>query len=108
MPEMLPPLTLEDLRQSLGNPTFTVYVYIGSGIDKGWKVAKAAFDLLPALRIYLVKDGELVRELLGSRTGVRGIVFGFESKPKRFLNKAEADDLLVVVQTITAARRKGK
>jgi hypothetical protein len=103
MPEQLPPLTTEDLKQALNNTTFSTYAYIGKEDDVGWAVARAVFKLLPALRVYLVTSRPLVAEWTTKPTD-RGIVWGFGPNPKRRLLKAETDDVLVVMDAITAAR----
>ena len=103
MPEKLPPLTTDDLKVALKNPTFSVYAYIGKESDKGWEVAQAAFKLLAALRVYLVTDRPRVSEWTTDATD-RAIVWGFDPKPKQTLLKSEADDLLKVIAAITAAR----
>jgi hypothetical protein len=103
MPEQLPPLTSDDLKVALGNPAFSVYAYIGKESDRGWEVAQAAFNLLPALRIYLVTRRELVSDWTTDATG-RAIVWGFGRNPKQHLLKAEADDLVKVLAAINAAR----
>src|SRR5262249_8866964 len=103
MPEKLPPLTTDDLKAALSNPTFSVYVYIGKEDDKGWAVAQAVFKLLPALRVYLVTSRPLVSDWT-TDAGDRAIVWGFGPKPKARLLKSEANDLLKVMAAITDAR----
>ena len=104
MPEMLPPLTFADLKNALGNPGFTVYVYIGGEKDEGWEVANDAFGLMPAMRIYLVKDRAEIAPLLKGQPGtVRAIVFGYTKNPKQFLTKTQAEDLKVVTRAIADA-----
>lgn len=103
MAETLPPLTSKDLALALKNPSFSVYLYIGKDTDKGWQVANAAFGVLPALRIYLVANRDLIQEWAGGpRT--TGVVFGYGPVPNRFLTPPESEDLLVVVDAIKAAR----
>jgi hypothetical protein len=101
--ETLPPLTPQDLKGPLENPTFSVYLYVGKGSETGWKNAELAFKLLPRLRIYLVRDLDLIEEWVDNRRP-KGVVFGFGPEPKRLLNKGEAEDLRVVLEEIMDAR----
>jgi hypothetical protein len=103
MPDKLPPLSWEDLQEPLQDPSLSVYLYIGKEADKGWKVAKAIYGLMPRLRVYLVKDIALIGELVGSKKP-RGVVFGWEPKPYAFLTAAQASDMLIVAQKIAEAR----
>lgn len=104
MAETLPPLTADDIRGPLKDPTFSVYIYIGEKKDEGWDNARLAFEFRTRLRIYLVKDIALVKEWVGQKKP-KGIVFGWDDKPKRFLNKKEAENFKVVMKAIREARK---
>jgi hypothetical protein len=104
MAETLPPLTADDIRGPLNDPTFTVYLYIGKEEDEGWDNALFAFGLLPRLRIYLVRDVSLIGEFVGQKRP-KGIVFGWNQTPKRLLNKKEAEDFKIVLKAIQEARK---
>ncbi len=54
MAETLPPLSTSELLTALDNPHFSSYIFMGAKSEKGWLVARAAHELLPALRIYRV------------------------------------------------------
>ncbi|UCD94300.1 MAG: hypothetical protein JSU69_11140, partial [Candidatus Zixiibacteriota bacterium] len=84
MSETVPPLTLEDIRKNLKNPTFSVYLYIGKKADIGWRVAETIYGLLPRIRIYLIKDVSQIKELIGNRKP-KGVVFGWDETPRKFL-----------------------
>ena len=99
MAETLPHLTANDIRGPLNDPTFTVYLYIGEESDDGWDTAVLAFGLLPRLRIYLVKDVSLIGEFVGQKRP-KGVVFGYDDKPMRLLNQAEAEDAKTVLRAI--------
>ena len=103
MAETLPPLKAKHIKGPLKNKTFTVYIYIGEKGDDGWDNARLAFGLLPRLRIYLVKDVSLISEFVGQKKP-KGVVFGWDEKPKRLLNKKEADDFKIVLKAIQKAR----
>lgn len=104
MAETLPPLTIDDIRGPLKNPTFSVYIYIGEKDEEGWESAEMAFKYRTRLRIYLVHDAGLVAEWT-KQEDAKGIVFGWDEKPKRILNKSEADDLKTVLKAIREARK---
>ncbi len=103
MAETLPPLTADDVRGPLVDPTFSVYMYVGEETDDGWENALLAFGLLARIRIYLVKDISLIKEWVGQKKP-RGVVFGWDDKPKQLLNKQEADDFKIVLKAIEEAR----
>lgn len=103
MAETLPPLTGEDIRGPLKDPTFTVYMYVGDEGDEGWDNALIAFGLLARLRIYRVIDISLIKEWTGSKRPT-GIVFGWDETPRRLLSKREAEDLRTVLTAIQDAR----
>lgn len=105
MSETMPPLTPDDVKKDLNNPTFSVYLYIGSKDDEGWENAELAFGLLARLRIYLVKSHSLVKEWINDKKPY-GVVFGFGPKPYKLLNKAEAEDFKTVINTILEARKE--
>jgi hypothetical protein len=103
MAEVLTAQKLPEFREALKNPTFTVYAYIGKETDKGWEVAQAAFNFLPALRVYLVTQRSLLSEWCTDSTA-RGVVWGFGPRPKTALLRAEVTDLLAVMDAIKLAR----
>jgi hypothetical protein len=103
MAEKLPPLTAQDVEGPLNDPTFTVYMYVGSETDEGWDNAQLAFGLLARLRIYLVEDITLIKPWVGNKKP-KGVVFGWDDKPVRSLNKAEAEDFKIVLKAIQDAR----
>jgi hypothetical protein len=78
-------------------------MYVGSENDEGWDNALLAFGLLARLRIYLVEDITLIKKWIGNRKP-KGVVFGWDDKPVRFLNKREADDFKIVLTAIQEAR----
>lgn len=104
MAETLPPLTADDVKGPLKDPTFTVYMYVGNESDEGWDNALLAFGLLARLRIYLVKDISSIKEWVGTKKP-RGVVFGWDDIPVRFLNKAEAEDAKTVLKAIVEAAK---
>lgn len=99
MAEKLPPLTADEIRKPLNDPTFTVYLYIGEESDDGWDNAVLAFGLLPRLRIYLVENISLIPEWVEDES-TKGVVFGYDDKPVRFLNQTEAEDAKIVLRAI--------
>jgi hypothetical protein len=103
MSEVLTAAKLPEFREALKNPTFTVYAYIGKDTDKGWAVAQAAFNFVPALRVYLASQRNLLSEWCNDST-VRGVVWGFGPKPKTALLRSEVTDLLAVMDAIRLAR----
>ena len=103
MAETLPPLTADDVKGPLKDPTFTVYMYVGNESDEGWDIAQTAFEYVAKLRIYLVRDISLIKEWVGLKRP-KGIVFGYDDQPQRFLNRQEADDLKTVLRAIRDAR----
>jgi len=105
MAETLPPLTANDIRGPLKDPTFSVYLYVGSEEDIGWENAEIIFGLLSRLRTYLVKNINLIQEWVGTEKP-SGVVFGWDDKVAKLLNKEETDDLKTVLNAITEARKK--
>ncbi|SRR6266498_4665705 len=102
MAETIPPLSAADVATDLNNSTFAVYLYIGNETDVGWDNAKVAFRLVPRLRIYLVKDSTQVAQWTGNNQPA-GVVFGWNDKVFRLLDRAEADDLRIVLKAISDA-----
>ena len=88
-------LTIDDISEFLNNPSFMVYLYIGKKNDTGWKVAEAIYQLIPRVRIYLVKDIALIRELIGNRRP-KAVLYGWNDEPHAFLKKHEAENFLTV------------
>ena len=103
MSESLPPLTVNDLKNYLCNPAFSVYVFVGSEEDKGWKVAEAIHGLLPAHRIYRTADRSLVQELFGDHTEP-ALVYGWTEEPRFYLTQVEAEDFLTAFGRVKQAR----
>jgi hypothetical protein len=106
MAETLPPLTAEQLRAALQNPSFSSYIYVGSDADDGWKAARAVHNLLPAVRIYLALDSRLIQEWLAGDPAAKGIVFGWGATVRRYLNEDEAGTFLTVLSAIQDARQQ--
>jgi hypothetical protein len=102
MSETLPPLTAEALEADLINEEFSAYLYIGSAADLGWKFAQTAFKLVPRLRIYLILDRVAVAKWAGN-SNPAGIVFGWDDKVYRRFDKAEAENLQLVLDIIAEA-----
>jgi len=98
-----PPLTTEDIRNALRDPTCSVYLCVGMESDQGWENAELVFGLLSRLRIYLVEDRAVVKEWVGAQNP-SGIVFGWTETPVRLLTQEEANDLNIVLKAITEAR----
>ena len=102
MPEIVPPLTSDELEKDLQNPTFANYLYVGDETDPGWETAQIAFGLIPRLRIYLIKDISAIQKWIGNKRPA-GVVFGFDDKVFQLLNKSDAEDLKTVVTAIQSA-----
>jgi hypothetical protein len=102
MPEIVPPLPIEELERDLINTDFAAYVYIGTEADKGWKYARTAFKLIPRLRVYLVKDITLLKPWTGNKRP-SAIAFKWDDTVHAFLTKSQAEDLQFVLDTIAEA-----
>lgn len=102
MPEIIPPLSVEELERDLINPDFAAYVYIGEEEDIGWQFANTAFRLIPRLRIYLVKDVTLLKKWTGNKRPT-AIAFSWDDTVHATLNKNQAEDLQYVLDTIADA-----
>lgn len=94
--------TREEFERDLLNNSFAVYVYIGPGTDKGWQVAEITEGLIPRLRVYRTEDVGMLNGWLKDSSR-RGILFGVDDQPKKELTLAEAEDLMVVMESIKAA-----
>lgn len=97
-----PPSDVEDIRRDAGNPSRSVYVYIGERGDEGWFVAEEVGSALTRLVVYLVEDRAIVSEWTGTKRP-RGIIFGYGLTPLRFLNKGESEDSKAVRDAILDA-----
>lgn len=102
MAESVPPLTTQDIEDDLQNPTFAVYLYVGSEDDPGWENAEIAFGLIPRLRIFLIQDITAIAKWVGNKRPA-GVVFGWDDTVFQMLNKSEAADLKTVIKAIQAA-----
>ena len=106
MAESLPPLTIADLEESLSNPHFSSYVYIGPDDSEGWAVAIDMQFNLPALRIFRV-DAALeaqIRNKYQVPAGRVGVVFDWTTNVKKTLTTAQAEDFSVLLKAINATR----
>jgi len=106
MAETVPPLTIEQLEDSLNNQNFSSYVFIGAEEDTGWKMAIAAQKILPALRVYRI-DQEMaaaVKAKFNVTDDQVCIVFGWVMDVKEMLTQEQAEDFLTVTDAITKAR----
>ena len=106
MAEVLPPLTVQDLRDALANPNFKSYVYIGSAGDPAWNLAKSAQKMLAAVRVYLVTSKALadqVRAEFHVEPQYVGIVFGWVLDVSAKLLPAQAADFLTLAEAINNA-----
>lgn len=104
MAQKLPPLTTADVKDSLADPSFSVYVYIGSEDDLAWENAELLFGLLPRLRLFLAEDEDSVAEWTDGDASIAGLVFGFETPLVSTLDQDQAEDLRAVLDAITGAR----
>ncbi len=105
MVNSLPPLSLAELVAEIEDPTFTSYVYIGAGSDKGWGIAKGAQKMIANVRVFRVApaQGAEVRAEFSVPPSTVGIVFGFGRDVTARLNQATADDALKVFEAIWAS-----
>jgi hypothetical protein len=106
MAESLPPLTIADLEESLKNPHFSSYVYIGPDDSEGWAIAVDMQFNLPALRIFRV-DATLETEIRNKYqvpAGRVGVVFDWTTNVKKTLTAAQAEDFSALLDAINAAR----
>jgi hypothetical protein len=103
MAETLPPLTTNDIKNYLNDDSFTVYLYIGEEGDQGWDNARLAYGVLPKLRIYLVREINLIEKWVENEK-VKGIVFGWDDKRFESLDEQQANDFKIVLTTIQKAR----
>jgi hypothetical protein len=91
------------LRADLKDPLFTCYAYVGKESDVGWQNAVFVHGVVTQLNIYLFEDHTHLTEWIDDKKP-RGIAFGWTSRVHKRLNKSEADDLGVVLVTITEAQ----
>ena len=106
MAETVPPLTMDQLVDSLNNKNFSSYVFIGADTDTGWKMAIASQKILPALRVYRINQ-EMAAEVKARFNVTNGrvsIVFGWVADVKDMLTKEQAEDFLTVTNAITKGR----
>lgn len=104
MSESIPPLTKNDIRKFLRNPTFSVYIFIGDKNSEGWDNAELAHELIPRLRIYRSTTKQAVAEWTGGDEDIAGIVFGFDEQPVMLLGEVEVEDFGVVIRELLDAR----
>lgn len=105
MPDTIPPLTTDDVRAILQDPTFSVYIYIGAANSLGWRNAELAHTLIPRLRIYRCVDRDTVALWTGNDPDIFGIVFGFDEVPAVLLGEVEVEDARLVLLEILDARK---
>ena len=103
MVDRIPPLGAEALHASLEDPSYSVYLYLGTEADTGWELAQIIYGLLPRLRTYLVEDPEPIADLLAGQTA-GALVFGWNSAPFRALDATQATDLRTVIDAVLQAR----
>ena len=103
MAETMPPLTVKQLDDSLNNPHFRSYIFIGEENDTGWKMAITAQKTVPALRVYCIGKvrEEDVRRKYNVPEPYVGIIFGWDSDIKKMLTKEETEDFLTIIESIT-------
>jgi len=101
--EKCPPLTADDIQSYLDDPSFSVYLYVGSEQDDAWDNAQVVYGLLPRLRIYLVEDSVIIQKWI-QNPSTKGVVFGWDENPVRFLNQEECGNLKTVLNAVQDAR----
>lgn len=106
MKDFIPPITLNEMLEILGNPNFKTYLVLGEESEAAWKLGLAAQNFLPGVRSYLVKQPshEEVRNHFGVPMAHIGITFGRSSSVHKTLNKDAANDFLSVCSAIDEAQ----
>ena len=106
MKDFMPPITLNDMLEILGNPNFKTYLVLGEESEDAWKLGLAAQNFLPGVRSYLVKQPsqDEVRNYFSVPMEHVGITFGRSLSIHKTLTKDVANDFLSVCLAIHEAQ----